>query len=40
MMSCYRQQAHDFVAGRRYFRHWLERSIDGLRRAACERVTV
>lgn len=29
----------DMVAGRRYFRRWLEQSIDGLRRAARERVT-
>jgi hypothetical protein len=28
----------DMVAGRRYFRHWLEQSIEGLRRAALERV--
>jgi hypothetical protein len=29
----------DVVAGRRYFRHWLEQSIEGLRRAAREGVT-
>jgi hypothetical protein len=29
----------DAVAGRRYFRHWLDQSIEGLRRAAREGVT-
>jgi uncharacterized protein YndB with AHSA1/START domain len=28
----------DIVAGKRYFRRWLEQSIEGLRRAARERV--
>jgi len=30
----------DVVAGRRYFRSWLDQSIEGLRRAAREQVTV
>jgi uncharacterized protein YndB with AHSA1/START domain len=30
----------DMVAGRRYFRHWLEQSLDGLRAAAREEVAV
>jgi hypothetical protein len=30
----------DVVAGRRYFRSWLDQSIEGLRRAAREGVTV
>jgi uncharacterized protein YndB with AHSA1/START domain len=34
-----RVRAFDLVAGKRYFRHWLEQSIDGLRRAAREEVT-
>jgi hypothetical protein len=29
----------DLVAGKRYFRRWLEQSIEGLRHAARERVT-
>ena len=32
-------RAFDVVAGRRYFRRWLEQSIDGLRRAAREEAT-
>lgn len=34
-----RARAFDVVAGRRYFRRWLEQSIEGLRRAAREEVT-
>ena len=33
-----RTRVFDVVAGRRYFRRWLEQSIEGLRRAAREEV--
>jgi uncharacterized protein YndB with AHSA1/START domain len=33
-----RTRVFDVVAGRRYFRNWLEQSIEGLRTAAHERV--
>jgi hypothetical protein len=33
-------RAFDLVAGKRYFRRWLEQSIEGLRRAAREEVAV
>ncbi|HEX6460311.1 MAG TPA: SRPBCC family protein [Thermoleophilaceae bacterium] len=35
-----RVRVFDLVAGKRYFRHWLEQSIEGLRRAARDEVTV
>jgi uncharacterized protein YndB with AHSA1/START domain len=33
-----RVRVFDIVAGRRYFRHWIEQSLDGLRAAAREQV--